>query len=204
MAGERCPTALLLIDFISEFDFPEAEGMFHRALAAARAASALRRRAKAAGVPVIYCNDNFGKWRSDFRALLERCLRPGVRGEAIVRLLAPDEQDYFVLKPKHSAFHATSLPVLLSHLGARTLILAGIAGDYCVLFTAQDAYMEGYRVVVPRDCVASEPDRDNQAALAHLEKVCKADTRPSTSIRLEQRRDEEPAEAGDQRGGERQ
>ena len=72
--------------------------------------------------------------------------------------------------------------MLLAHLGARTLILAGVAGDYCVLFTAQDAYMQGYRVVVPRDCVASEPDQDNEAALRHMEKVCKADTRPSTYL----------------------
>ncbi|MBV8033338.1 MAG: cysteine hydrolase, partial [Betaproteobacteria bacterium] len=179
MARERCSAALLLIDFINEFEFDGAERLFPRALAAARATNELRRRAKSAGIPAIYCNDNFGKWRSDFRSLLERCLSSGVRGEPIARLLRPEEDDYFVLKPKHSAFHATSLPVLLAHLGARTLVFSGVAGDYCVLFTAQDAYMEGYRVVVPRDCVASEPDEDNEAALKHLEKVCKAETAPS-------------------------
>ena len=182
---ERCRVALLLVDFVNDLEFEGADRLLPSALAAARATSALRLRAKRAGIPVVYCNDNFGKWRSDFRSLLRHCLEDGVRGRPLAELLRPDEQDYFVLKPKHSAFHSTSLDVLLSHLGARTLVLTGIAGDFCVLLTAHDAYMRDYRLFVPSDCVASDPQRDNESALRHMQKVCKADTTPSTALDLE-------------------
>jgi nicotinamidase-related amidase len=181
-APDTSPVALLLIDWINDLEFDAGDKLLPQALAAARATAELRRRAKAAGVPVIYCNDNFGKWRSDFRSLLDHVLRDDVRGRPIAELLAPDEHDYFVLKPKHSGFHSTSLDVLLAHLGAKTLILTGIAGNFCVLFTAHDAYMRDFHLVVPRDCVASEEERDNRAALEHMAQTCKVDTGLSTGI----------------------
>ena len=181
-APDECAVALLLIDWINDLEFDGGDRLFPRALKAAQATAALRRRAKQAGVPVIYCNDNFGKWRSDFRSLLEHVLKDGVRGRPIAQLLAPDEHDYFVLKPKHSGFHSTSLDVLLAHLGARTLVLTGIAGNFCVLFTAHDAYMRDFRLLVPSDCIAAEEDADNRHALQHMAAVCKADTGPSAGI----------------------
>jgi nicotinamidase-related amidase len=181
-APDTCPVALLLIDWINDLEFDGADKLLPGALAAARATAALRRRAKHAGVPVIYCNDNFGKWRSDFHSLLEHVLKDEVRGRPIAELLAPDEQDYFVLKPKHSGFHSTTLEVLLAHLGARTLILTGIACNFCVLFTAHDAYMRDFSLVVPRDCTASETHADTRYALEHMANACKADTGPSSGI----------------------
>jgi nicotinamidase-related amidase len=181
-APDKCAVALLLIDWINDLEFDGAERLLPQALAAAKATAALRWRAKQAGVPVIYCNDNFGKWRSDFRSLLEHCLKDAVRGRPMAELLAPDEEDYFVLKPKHSGFHSTTLDVLLAHLGARTLILTGIAGNFCVLFTAHDAYMRDFALLVPRDCTASEEEASNRYALEHMAKTCKADTAASSGI----------------------
>ena len=181
-APDECTVALLLIDWINDLEFDGGDKLFPQALKAAQATAALRKRAKQAGVPVIYCNDNFGKWRSDFRSLLQHVLKDDVRGRPIAQLLAPDEHDYFVLKPKHSGFHSTSLDVLLAHLGASTLVLTGVAGNFCVLFTAHDAYMRDFRLLVPSDCLASEEDADNRHALAHMAKVCKADTVPSQAI----------------------
>jgi nicotinamidase-related amidase len=155
-----------------------------RALAAARAIAKLKQRTRQAGVPVVYVNDNFGKWRSDFRSTLARCLREGVSGKLIAELLKPDEDDYFVLKPKHSGFQFTALDVLLEHLGAETLILTGVAGSFCILFTAHDAYMRDYRLLVPSDCIASQTPDDDRYAIAHMHKVTKADTRPSSEIDL--------------------
>ena len=183
-APDKCACALLLIDWINDLEFDSGEKLLPGALAAAKATAALRRRAKQAGVPVIYCNDNFGKWRSDFRSLLDHVLKDDVRGRPIAQLLAPDEHDYFVLKPKHSGFHSTSLDVLLAHLGASTLILTGVAGNFCVLFTAQDAYMRDFRLLVPQDCVASEEEADNRHALEHMAKVCKAGIGPSAGVDL--------------------
>jgi nicotinamidase-related amidase len=181
-APDECRVALLIIDMINAFDFDGAEAMLPRALAAAKATARLKQRARKARVPVVYVNDNFGRWRSDFRSTLAHCLRDGVRGKPIAEILKPDEDDYFVLKPKHSGFQFTTLDVLLAHLGAETLILTGVAGNFCVLFTAHDAYMRDYHLAVPRDCVASQTEDDDRYALAHMAKVTKADTRPSSEI----------------------
>jgi nicotinamidase-related amidase len=183
-APDECRVALLIIDMINAFDFDGAEAMLPRALAAAKATATLKLRARKAGVPVVYVNDNFGKWRSDLRGLLARCLRDGVRGKPIAEILKPDEDDYFVLKPKHSGFQFTTLDVLLAHLGAETLILTGVAGNFCVLFTAHDAYMRDYHLVVPSDCIASQTADDDRYSLAHMAKVTKADTRPSSELDL--------------------
>ncbi|HLS86378.1 MAG TPA: isochorismatase family cysteine hydrolase [Burkholderiales bacterium] len=194
-APDRSPVALLLIDFINDFQFEGGQAMFDRALAAAQATATLRTRARRSGVPVVYCNDNFGRWRSDFRSQLEHCLRGSVRGRRIAELLRPDERDYFVLKPKHSGFHSTTLEVLLAYLGVRRLVLTGVAGNFCVLFTAHDAYMRDFDLLVPRDCIASQTADDDDYALRHLESVCKADTRPSVAIDFEALLRERPAPA---------
>ena len=176
--------ALLLIDVINDLEFPGAELLVKHALPMANHLAAFKRRAKQAGIPVIYVNDNFGKWQSDMTRLVEHCLQDGVRGEPMVRLLQPDEDDYFVLKPKHSAFFSTTLDTLLVYLKARTLILTGVAGNICILFSANDAYMRDYNLVVPADCVASNRVRDNKQALELIETVLKADITPSSEIDL--------------------
>ncbi len=183
--NEQSPVALVLVDVINDFEFENAEKLFPRALKASIAIAALRNRVKTLGIPVVYANDNFGTWRSDFKKLLAHCLNDNVRGRVIAERLKPDEDDYFVLKAKHSAFFSTTLEVLLKHFGARTLILAGFAGNICVLFTAADAYLRGFRLAVPSDCIASEKQSDDEYALEHLRRVLEADVRPSTEINLE-------------------
>src|SRR5919204_2956335 len=154
-APDEARVALLIIDMINAFDFEGAEAILPRAAAAAKSIRTLKTRAKQAQVPAVYVNDNFGRWRSDFRKLLQHVMQPGCRGRAIAELLTPEDDDYFVLKPKQSGFQFSALDLLLEHLGARTLILTGVPGNFCVLFTAHDAYMRDYRLVVPQDCVAS-------------------------------------------------
>ena len=179
---DQSRVSLLLIDVINDFEFEEADRIFSNALAASTRIAAFKGRAKSAGIPVIYANDNFGKWQSDFRKLLDHCLTDDVRGRPIAALLKPDEDDYFVLKPKHSAFYSTTLELLLSYLGTRILILAGIATNNCVLFTASDAYMRDFRLVVPSDCVASPSLKDDENALELMRTVLKADTTVSPEI----------------------
>ena len=173
---------LILIDLINDFEFDGSDEMFKNTLAIAQPIAKLKKTAKEAGIPVIYVNDNFGKWQSDFRKLVDHCLDDNVKGKPIAKLLRPDDQDYFVLKPKHSAFYSTSLDLLLRYLKAHTLILTGIAGNICVLFTANDGYMRDFNLVIPEDCIASESEADNHHALAYMSKVLKADTRLSTDI----------------------
>src|SRR5947208_1829959 len=101
-APDTSPVALLLIDVINDLEFPEGDQLLKFALPMARRIADLKRRAKEQGVPVVYVNDSFGRWRSDLNAQVEHCLRDGVRGCPVVKLLQPEQDDYFVLKPKHS------------------------------------------------------------------------------------------------------
>jgi nicotinamidase-related amidase len=183
-APDKATVALLLIDVINDLEFPEGDQLLQHALPMAKAIARLKRRAKAAGVPVVYANDNFGRWQSNFNNQVEHCLNDGVRGQPVVELLKPEEDDYFVLKPKHSGFYSTALEVLLEYLQVESIILTGIAANICVLFTANDAYMRDYHLFVPRDCVASNTEEENRSALDQMEKVLKADVRPSDELDL--------------------
>ncbi|HEY2614363.1 MAG TPA: isochorismatase family cysteine hydrolase [Chthoniobacterales bacterium] len=183
-APDKSDFALLLIDVINDFDFPEAAQLLRYARPMARKLLRLKKRAKKAQVPVIYVNDNFGRWQSDFRRQVQHCLQADSRGLEIVSLLQPEEDDYFVLKPKHSGFFSTTLETLLRYLGSERLIITGIAGNFCVLFTANDAYMRDYALMIPADCTASNSAGENKEALSLMRKFLKADTRPSTKIRL--------------------
>jgi len=172
--------ALLLIDVINDLDFEGADALLTQALPMARRLAALKQRASAKAIPCVYVNDNFGQWKSDFRHTVQHCARS--RGRGLVRLLRPRESDYFVLKPKHSGFHATTLDLLLEYLGTNTVVITGIAANICVLFTANDAYMRDYKVYVPSDCVASNTEEETAYSLRQMKNILKADTRESNQI----------------------
>ena len=183
-APDNAPVVLLMVDVINDMEYPGGDKLFVQAQPMAERLAALKRRIRAAGIPAIYANDNFGKWQSDFATLVRHCTEEEVCGRPVARLLAPEAEDYFVLKPKHSAFFATPLETLLKYLGAHTLILAGITGDMCVLFTAADAFLRDYQVIVAEDCVASIEPEDNEQALRYMARVMDADVRPSADIDL--------------------
>jgi nicotinamidase-related amidase len=180
--ADHAHTALLLIDVINAFDFPGATRLLPQALLMATEIARLRRAAYAHRIPVIYANDNFGRWRSSFDTLIEYCAKQ--RGKEIVKKLMPRKTDYFVLKPKNSAFYETTLDLLLAHIGVETLIIAGLLGNNCVLFTAHDAYLRDYKLIVPEDCTASVDPEDNDLALRQMSRVLKADTSPWRSLTL--------------------
>lgn len=182
---ESCRAALLLIDVINRFDFEGGDALLRSARPMSLKIAALRARAVDVGMPVIYVNDNFGRWRSDFRSIVRRALADDAPGRAVVKRLAPSKSDYFVLKPSNSAFYGSVLETLLRHLHADTLVLAGVATDNCVLFTAHDAYLRGFRLFVPRDCVAAESRLRNSRALELMSRSTKADIGPSAGLRLE-------------------
>jgi nicotinamidase-related amidase len=181
-APDKADAALLLIDVINALDFPEGAELLRHARPMAERIVALKKRAKSLGIPAIYVNDNFGRWQSNFHAQVEHCLQDDVIGKPVAELLVPDKDDYFVLKPKHSGFFSTTLDILLEYLEVRTLILTGLAGNICVLFTANDAYMRDFSLVVPADCVASNTEEENRHALNQMAKVLKADIRDSTAF----------------------
>jgi nicotinamidase-related amidase len=181
-APDKSEIVLLIVDVINDLDFPEAKQLLRFVPGMARKLRKLKERAKAEGVPIIYVNDNFGRWRSDVRRLVEHCRRGQARH--LVDALRPGEDDYFVLKPKHSGFFSSTLETLLRYLGARRLIITGIAGNFCVLFTANDAYMRDYELLVPSDCTISNTARENREALNLMKRYLKANTTISARLRF--------------------
>ena len=177
-------TALLIIDMISCWDFPDADKLVRGALGIVPAVRALKARCREVGVPVIYTNDNHGKWRSDFATLVRESRDCGMAGAHITEVLAPDHDDYFVLKPKHSGFFSTPLELLLRDLSVDRVLLSGVASDQCVLVTAAEARMRDLDVVVPRDCVASQSRARNADALVHYDQVLKVATTPGPEVDL--------------------
>lgn len=175
----RSRKVLLLVDFINPLAFDGAADIAEAAVEAARATARLKKQFHDDGACVIYVNDNFGQWRSDVSTLLKECKRVGGAAAELARLLAPSGVDLMILKPRHSGFYATPLDLLLEQLGAKDLIITGLATDYCVKCTAMDAYVRGYRVAVPSDCTAAESAARKEGALAWMKDVLKARVRPS-------------------------
>jgi nicotinamidase-related amidase len=175
-------TALLLIDVINDLAFEGSETLVEQAESMATRLAALKRRATAAGVPAIYVNDNFGQWRSDFRRTVAHCTGRMSPGRLVSQRLRPTARDYFVLKPKHSGFFDTTLDTLLKALRIRRVLVAGIAGNICVLFTANDAYMREFKIYAPADCIVSNTPTDNEQALQQIETVLKGTLASSTQL----------------------
>lgn len=162
--------ALLLIDVVNDLQFPGGEKVLPWAEQLVRPLRAARALAQRSGVPVIHANDNFGLWHGSRDDVVRHCTRSSARGRDVSRRLKPRAADYFIFKPRQSAFLATPLLPLLEHLGVRRLILAGIATNLCVLTTAHDAAMHGYGVVVLSDCCAAESDFDHDVVLSQLKR----------------------------------
>ncbi len=176
--------ALLLVDVINDLEFEGGEQLLEFGVPAALHLRNLKQRFRAQGLPVIYANDNFGKWKSDFRAQYVHCVGEDTRGKPIAEILAPEPADYFVLKPKHSAFYGTTLEILLQALEATTLVITGFATDICVLFSANDAYMRDYKVCVPHDCVAANTQERSEQAVSLMQRVLKADVRAASELSI--------------------
>jgi nicotinamidase-related amidase len=175
-------TALLLIDVINDLAFNGSQALIAQAEPMALRLAALKRRASAAGIPAIYVNDNFGQWRSDFRKTVAHCVSRSSPGRRVSQRLKPTSRDYFVLKPKHSGFFDTTLDTLLEMLGIRRVIVSGIAGNICVLFTANDAYMRDLKLFAPDDCIVSNTAADNDHALRQIATVLKGNTADSSRL----------------------
>ncbi|MDQ2644108.1 MAG: cysteine hydrolase [Myxococcota bacterium] len=183
---ENCRVAVVLVDVLNALRFEGSEGFVPKALAVAERVARLKQRAAAANVPVVYVNDNAGRWQSDVSRVLEDCLKDDAPGREASRLVLPGDRDFFVMKPKHSGFYSTTLDTLLVYLQAKRLVIAGFTVERCVLFTANDAFLRDYELYVPKDCTAAIDDRDSDAALRILERVLRAHTQTSDELDFEQ------------------
>ena len=69
--------------------------------------------------------------------------------------VAPAEDVPFLVKARHSVFYETQLEYLLRHHGADRLVLLGQVTEQCILYSALDAYVRHFEVMVPRDAGTS-------------------------------------------------
>ncbi|MBD2700461.1 cysteine hydrolase [Spirosoma sp. BT702] len=183
---DSSPIVLLIIDMINDLEFPGGDELLETARRIADQIATLKQKAKTLRIPVVYVNDNFGRWRSDFREVIDHVLSDGVLGQYLAEVLKPETDDYFVLKPKNSAFYATTLDTLLTYLKAKHLILTGMSTDSCVLFTANDAFLRDLKLSIPSDCVTAIKTTHSEDALAYMRRVLQADTTPADALNLEE------------------
>lgn len=174
--------ALLLVDLFNRFDFDGGAALARHTLRILPALRRLRDGFDARGLPVIHANDNFLDWSASFSDLVAACRAAPGPPSAIAEALRPESHHCYLLKPRHSAFLATPLPLMLHDLEADGVVIAGIATDSCVLATAQDAKMRGVPFRVPTDATAAISPARKAAALQVLRAGLLADTRGVRSV----------------------
>jgi nicotinamidase-related amidase len=180
----RRARALIILDLISDYRFEGGAKVLRAARGIAATVAQLKARARAARIPVIYVNDTAGRWESNLSLYLERCLGSDAAGADVVRTLKPTAQDHFLFKPKHSGFYATALAELLQSLNVTDLILTGVTSHQCVLFTAMDAYVRDFHLIVPVDGIAAPTRIQTRHAFFVLRESLRAQTPHAASIRF--------------------
>ncbi|HXU20055.1 MAG TPA: isochorismatase family cysteine hydrolase [Verrucomicrobiae bacterium] len=181
---DASPIALILVDVINALDFPNNGYLLKRVPRLAKNIATLKTRCRERRIPAIYVNDNHDKWRSDRSILIAHARSANPVSRLLTEALLPQDDDYFILKPKHSAFYSTPLDAILSKLGTRTVILAGLTTSACILLTAGEVYVRDFKLFVPSDCVAGLNRPDHLKALSLMRTSFQADTRPYRKLNL--------------------
>lgn len=161
--------ALLLIDVFSHFRFEDGAALAQAQLQSAPAVAAETAACRRQRIPVLYCNDNFGRWHETWQDVLAFTANEGLPASAeLLARLRPQPGDFVLLKSRHSAFFHTQLMPLLEHLKIKHLALGGAATDACVLCSAIDAHVRGFQVTVLSDAVAAASEERGKRALDHI------------------------------------
>ena len=176
--------AVLVIDVLNDFRFVGGETLLRRFRPRLAPIAALLARARRAGVPVIYANDNFGRWRSSIADVGDELRQSNPVAWRTLAPIRPQPSDYVVLKPRHSAFYCTPLELMLEALRVRRLVLTGVSATSCIWFTGADAHVRGYDVVVPRDGTAAEAAPLERAVLDLMKASLGASVPRSRDVRL--------------------
>lgn len=160
-------TALIIIDMLNPYEHDDAQPLMKSARAILPALADLVAGAVDREIRIGYVNDNYGDWSAGRREIVERALAGA--DPTLVEPILPAEDSWFVVKARHSIFYQTPLEYLLRQSGAGRLILAGQVTEQCVLYSALDAYVRHFEVVIPRDAVAHIHEDLAGAALRMME-----------------------------------
>jgi nicotinamidase-related amidase len=171
--GDEGLSALVVVDMLNPYHHPEANRLAERVAGALPGIETLLRRASEADAPVVYVNDNYGEWDSSSEKLA-RSAREGAHPELVEPILPGDGQS-FVVKARHSTFYETPLEYLLDQMGVGRLLFCGQVTEQCILYSALDAYVRHFEVVIPTDAVAAIYDDLGEASLKMMERNMAAD-----------------------------
>ena len=175
-------SAVIVVDMINPYCHPEADRLAARVSDVLDGVAGLIERAGAAEVPVIYVNDNYGDWNSSAKELAEKA-RGGAHPELVEPIL-PGDKHSFVIKARHSVFYETPLEYLLDQMGIGRLVLCGQVTEQCILYSALDAHVRHFDVVVPVDGVAAIYDHLADAALEMMERNLSAELARSSDCAI--------------------
>jgi nicotinamidase-related amidase len=167
-------TALLVIDMMNSYEHPDAEDLIPNVEKIIDPLADLVRRARDSDdVDLIYANDNFGDFTAQFAHLVREACK-GARPD-LVEPIVPTEACRVMTKVRHSAFYSTAMGYLLNRLGTKRLILTGQVTEQCILYSALDAYVRHFPVVIPTDAVAHIDAELGEAALKMMERNMSAE-----------------------------
>ena len=175
-------TALLVIDMQNGFCHPDGSfaglgldvSMCNAAIAGCRR---LVEAAHAAGVPVIYTRYVYRADYKDGGVLVQEImpalgssgsLAAGSWDAELVDELPAGTDDFVIDKNRYSAFYGTGLEPVLTSLGVRNLVMAGVTTNMCVETSARDASQRDYRVFVVSDATGELDAARHEMALATL------------------------------------
>lgn len=167
-------TAVVVVDMMNSYRHPDAEELIPNVEKIMDPLAGLVRRARASrDTDLVYVNDNYGDFTAQFSGIVGAAL-DGVRPD-LVKPIVPSRDCRVLTKVRHSAFYSTALGYLLGRLGTRRLILAGQVTEQCILYTALDAYVRHFPVVIATDAVAHIDAELGAAALKMMEKNMSAE-----------------------------
>jgi nicotinamidase-related amidase len=161
-------TVVLVVDVLNAYEHPDADLLIPNVEPTIEPMSTLLKRARDADdVTVVYVNDNYGDFTAEFGDLVDSALAG--RRPDLVSPIAPAPDSRKLTKVRHSAFYSTPLGYLLGRLGTKRVVITGQVTEQCILYTALDAYVRHFEVVIPPDTVAHIDADLGKAALKMME-----------------------------------
>ncbi|HWD64777.1 MAG TPA: isochorismatase family cysteine hydrolase [Solirubrobacteraceae bacterium] len=170
--------AVIVTDMLNPYEHEDAEPLMESAREVVPVVSSLVADARQRDIPVVYVNDNQQDWTAGRHELVQRALDG--RDRSLIEPITPPDDAPFVVKARHSVFYQTQLEYMLGQFEIKRLVLAGQVTEQCILYSALDAYVRHFEVVIPRDAVAHiDPDLAD-AALRMMERNMRAAVLPAT------------------------
>lgn len=171
-------TVVLVVDMLNAYEHPDADLLIPNVEPIIDPLSQLLKRAHDTDdVDVVYVNDNYGDFTADHRDLVNAALAG--RRPDLVGPIVPAPATRMLTKVRHSAFYSTPLGYLLGRLGTERVVITGQVTEQCILYTALDAYVRHFDVVLPPDAVAHIDAELGTAALKMMEQNMAANLLPA-------------------------